>query len=360
MGKKSKKGTASKKSRHGSVKSRRSSGSKTSDIVANAAKAVSEVASDAMVEDSVKDNTIAAKAVSEVASDAMVDHNVKEDTISAKAVLEVANDELVKDHMNVDIPDGLSASLYLFTPEQRMLAEMLCLPPNNQIHLFEKWTAPQAGSEAEDNQKRQFMNQLERMDRAYSDGGLVRYIRNAKILLEKSKQGLNPLDGWTPSVPQGQIFQLGSSEYAEYEAVGIDELSKCGFILVAGGLGERLGYNGIKLALPVELATGITYLQYYIEIILAIQSRYANKGVKLPLCIMVSNDTIKGTLHLLKENKNFGMDDDQITIVQQGEGVPALLDNQAHIALDPSDMYKVESKPHGTFSMYVYLQIRWP
>jgi UDP-sugar pyrophosphorylase len=43
------------------------------------------------------------------------------------------------------------------------------------------------------------------------------------------------------------------------------------------------------------------------------------------------------------------MDDDQITIVQQGEGVPALIDNQAHIALDPDDMYRVESKPHGRF-----------
>lgn len=316
MGKKSKRGKTSHKSRHGSGKRRLTPpGIKSTNSATQADNAASELA------DSNHD---------------LVMDNVEDEEEEKEEVRKVE-----------PLPEGLVASLELFTPEQRNLATTLCLPPNNQLHLFEKWTAPHADSEAENRKKREFMKQLERMDRAYSDGGLVGYIRNAKILLEKSKQGLNPLDGWSPSVPQGQMFQLGSPEYSEYEAAGLAELGKCGFVLVAGGLGERLGYSGIKVALPVELATGTTYLQYYIEIILAIQTRYANKGVKLPLCIMVSNDTIQGTLHLLKENNNFGMDDDQITIVQQGEGVPALLDNEAHIALDPADMYKVESKPHG-------------
>lgn len=33
------------------------------------------------------------------------------------------------------------------------------------------------------------------------------------------------------------------------------------FVLVAGGLGERLGYSGIKVALPTELASGSCFLQ---------------------------------------------------------------------------------------------------
>ena len=44
-----------------------------------------------------------------------------------------------------------------------------------------------------------------------------------------------------------------------------------GFILVAGGLGERLGYNNIKVSLPVETFTMTPYLGYYIKKILAIQ-----------------------------------------------------------------------------------------
>ncbi len=33
------------------------------------------------------------------------------------------------------------------------------------------------------------------------------------------------------------------------------------FVLVAGGLGERLGYSGIKIALPTDLARGACFLQ---------------------------------------------------------------------------------------------------
>lgn len=52
---------------------------------------------------------------------------------------------------------------------------------------------------------------------------------------------------------------------------GLAAAADTAFVLVAGGLGERLGYSGIKLALPVESATGGCYLKLYIESILALQ-----------------------------------------------------------------------------------------
>lgn len=51
------------------------------------------------------------------------------------------------------------------------------------------------------------------------------------------------------------------------------EVKYCGFVLVAGGLGERLGYGDIKLRLPSETCTMTTYLQLYIRQILHLQSR---------------------------------------------------------------------------------------
>ena len=54
------------------------------------------------------------------------------------------------------------------------------------------------------------------------------------------------------------------------------------FVLVAGGLGERLGYKGIKLELPAEITTGKPFLQLYIEHILALQER-GTRGVGQPL-----------------------------------------------------------------------------
>lgn len=88
------------------------------------------------------------------------------------------------------------------------------------------------------------------------------------------------------------------------------------------------------------------YLQYYISYIQSLQHKYSD-GKELPLCIMTSNDTNDRTIKLLEKNDYFGMKKEQITIVQQGQGVPALVDNDAKIAVDPDDSCKVLTKPHG-------------
>ena len=87
---------------------------------------------------------------------------------------------------------------------------------------------------------------------------------------------------------------------------------------VAGGLGERLGYDGIKVSLPTESTTGTCYLELYIKTILAFERRSGNT---LPLCLMLSKDTEAATRALLKEHNNFGMRADQISFVVQA-GVP--------------------------------------
>ena len=89
--------------------------------------------------------------------------------------------------------------------------------------------------------------QLVSLDTSYPSGGLAGYIDNARDLLAKSKEGVNPLEGWKPSVPKGQAFEIGTEEYRQVEALGVQELGAVGFVLVAGGLGERLGYGDIKV-----------------------------------------------------------------------------------------------------------------
>eukprot|EP00985_Skeletonema_marinoi_P021134 scaffold12828_cov175-Skeletonema_marinoi.AAC.3 len=251
------------------------------------------------------------------------------------------------------LPAGLASSMSLFTPAQQTLATQLCTLPGttNQCHLFSKWT-----TDAKDNDKKKaLMSKLELVDQSYPDGGLTGYLTNAIALLEKSRRGENPLEGWIPSVPKGEAFEVGTDAFLRSEELGLKEVGKCGFILVAGGLGERLGYGDIKIGLPTELATGTTYIQFYIETILAFQSRYAEPGKKLPLCIMTSGDTNAKTVALLSANNYFGMDKDQITIVQQGQGVPALYDNDAHIALDTEDPYDIQMKPHGHGDIHALL-----
>ena len=74
-------------------------------------------------------------------------------------------------------------------------------------------------------------------------------------------------------VPKGETLELGTEKYDALEAKGLNLIGKTGFVLVAGGLGERLGYNGIKVELPTETCTSMCYLEYYITTILSIQAK---------------------------------------------------------------------------------------
>lgn len=48
-------------------------------------------------------------------------------------------------------------------------------------------------------------------------------------------------------VPTGERLNFGDDEFTKYEEEGVKEAQNAAFVLVAGGLGERLGYNGIKV-----------------------------------------------------------------------------------------------------------------
>ncbi len=47
---------------------------------------------------------------------------------------------------------------------------------------------------------------------------------------------------------------------------GVEAAGEAAFVLVAGGLGERLGYSGIKLALPSDSARGACFLQVFCKV----------------------------------------------------------------------------------------------
>lgn len=84
-------------------------------------------------------------------------------------------------------------------------------------------------------------------------------------------------------------------------------------MLIAGGLGERLGYgSGIKLSLPLELTTNQTFLEYYVKYILAFERRGTKK---IPFCLFVSEDVYQRTVDLFEQNNYFGMPKEQITIL---------------------------------------------
>ncbi|KAI4971464.1 hypothetical protein ZWY2020_002378 [Hordeum vulgare] len=151
-------------------------------------------------------------------------------------------------------------------------------------------------------------------------------------------------------VPSGEALTFGDDNFVSLEAAGVKEARNAAFVLVAGGLGERLGYKGIKVALPRETTTGKCFLQHYIESILSLQEASSKMEgechTKIPFAIMTSDATNALTIKLLETNSYFGMEPSQVKILKQ-EKVACLADNDARLALDPNDKYKIQTKPHG-------------
>ena len=213
----------------------------------------------------------------------------------------------------------------------------------NQPEIIEKYK-----NSKEDEQK-SFIKQFNSLEKA-TPGGIKDYLKRAKILLEESKNNINPFKEYTPEVPLGFDVKVGSEQFYELDKIGFEQIENTVFVLVAGGLGERLGYPDIKIGIETDLITLRKFIEIYIEYIKAFEDRIKrNKKMEenwyIPLCIMTSDDTNDKTISLLEKNKYLGMKEGQISIVKQ-EKCPAIIDNECHLAL-MKDKLLIETKPHG-------------
>ncbi|KMZ56901.1 hypothetical protein ZOSMA_8G00450 [Zostera marina] len=135
---------------------------------------------------------------------------------------------------------NLMKNLSILLPDQVELAKILL--NEGQGHLFHHWKRPGIN----DERKKSFFDQVRILNGSYP-GGLLSYIRNSISLLADSKAGKNPYDSFVPSVPSGEVVTFGDDNFLMLEKIGIEEARRATFVLVAGGLGERLEYKGIKV-----------------------------------------------------------------------------------------------------------------
>lgn len=219
-----------------------------------------------------------------------------------------------------------------------------------QTHVYADW--PPAGED--DEEKIKLCEQLADLDNSYP-GGLTSYLTKAKRLLKESADGTNPFTEFTASVPVGENLVYGEENssgmsFSEAESVGLTGIADVAFVLVAGGLGERLGFSGIKLSLETNLCTNKSYLEVYAKYIQAMQRmahiKTGRDNIRIPLVIMTSGDTDPLTRKLLADNNNFGFEEGQVQIVCQDK-VAALKDSNAGLSLSKENRWEIETKPHG-------------
>ena len=121
----------------------------------------------------------------------------------------------------------------------KAFALYVLLMENDQSHLFADWDPVGVN----DEKKQEMMNQLLTLNEEYKGvEGLMSYIDRAKVLLLSSELGKNPFEDWSPihskSASSKTILEPLSAEFMKLEALGLNEIGKCAFILVAGGLGR--------------------------------------------------------------------------------------------------------------------------
>ncbi|KAK3273155.1 hypothetical protein CYMTET_18593 [Cymbomonas tetramitiformis] len=171
---------------------------------------------------------------------------------------------------------GILGNASILSPQELLLGQMLLDSGNAGI--FSTWPPPGV----EDQEKHRFFSQIDLLDRNYP-GGLSRYLDNARKLLSMSSRGESALDGWVPSVPAGKTLEVGTEEYCQFEYIGLSQVQHCCFVVPAGGLGERLGFSGVKFALPAEMTSETMIIEVYAQYILAFQN-FVNQEGKRALC----------------------------------------------------------------------------
>ncbi|WP_274963351.1 UTP--glucose-1-phosphate uridylyltransferase, partial [Thioclava electrotropha] len=156
----------------------------------------------------------------------------------------------------------------------------------------------------------------------------------------------------------GVVLSVGGPEFykkafvdLDPEALGLEAAVHLAFAVPAGGLGERLGYGGIKVELPAETTSGASFLQTYMAALGAMQE-FGDKGKAVPLVIMTSEDTHEKTTALLEEANYYGLDRGQVHFIKQAN-VPALTDNAGAFAM--AGDFAIATKPHGHGDVHTLL-----
>ncbi len=130
---------------------------------------------------------------------------------------------------------------------------------------------------------------------------------------------------------------------------------RVGCLLVAGGQGTRLGFDGPKGAFKIGAVSGRTLFQVHVERLLALGRRF---GVVPPLYLMTSPANHLQTCDFFAAHKNFGMPAERLIIFPQGV-VPAvdesgklLLEAKGRLVMTPNGnggLFKA-MLDHGVFS----------
>lgn len=188
-----------------------------------------------------------------------------------------------------------------------------------------------------DAQCEALLRQINNLSNFYS-GGAAAYLDKARKLVDDFKNNRHEIPE-VMGLPSNITHITLGPEYEELEETARSRLGEVGIVLVAGGLGERLGSKQIKVSIECDLITGTSFMELYLGYL-----RHFGQltGKKMHLFVMTSEDTHAKTVEFLSK---FSYQDYVDLHIEMQDKVPSLADLDAN--LDVNEEWVMQTKPHG-------------
>jgi len=180
------------------------------------------------------------------------------------------------------------------------------LSGHNQEHLLTFW------QDLSYEQRKGLLEQIEELDWS-------RICPWVETLIKHAPEALIPQTGFEPALSYGPQPRNKREQQKYDRAVRLgNELISAGKVaglLVAGGQGTRLGFEGPKGNYPISPFKHKTLFQIFAETIAAVSQRY---GATCPWYIMTSPMNHAETVRIFESNRFYGLDPKNVFIFQQG------------------------------------------
>ncbi|NBJ92783.1 UTP--glucose-1-phosphate uridylyltransferase [Parablautia muri] len=143
-----------------------------------------------------------------------------------------------------------------------------------------------------------------------------------------------------------QLTQIEEKE-EDFRALGLDAIKKgkVGAVLLAGGMGTRLGSDEPKGVYNIGLTKEVFIFQRLIENLMDVVKE---ADAWVPLYVMTSDKNHEATVRFLKEHDYFGYNSAYVTFFMQ-EMAPAC-DHQGKVYLE--EKWKISTSPNGNGGWY--------
>jgi UDP-N-acetylglucosamine/UDP-N-acetylgalactosamine diphosphorylase len=160
-------------------------------------------------------------------------------------------------------------------------------------------------------------------------------------------------DGGEPAVPLGAmkpapVVSLQASQISEPRALGEAALKagQVGVILVAGGQGTRLGYDGPKGTYRLAPITQASLFEIHARKILALERQFQ---AAIPFYIMTSEGNDADTRKFFAQNNCFGLNPDRVKFFVQGT-LPAFHPDGRMVLESPGKLFAAPDGHGGILS----------